>query len=434
MVRGGVLLTGAMLLLGACSTMSVANRAGDGFGSASSSSVASQPRSNGVANDPVIKPIAATPIAAVPANPAASDVTRAADAGIVVVGTSDRVALDAGQTARALASFQTSCPGLVKRADLSGLTQNAEWQTACDAAAAVPTGAEGDFFARHFTMVQVADGKLLATGYFEPEIAGAKNRDAANAVPVYAKPADLSEIDLGQFSKSMDGKKIRGRWDGAVFTPYYDRGQIEDGALSGRNLEIAWAADPVELFFLQIQGSGRLRTANGDVIRIGYASQNGHDYTGIGRLLLDRKELQPGQATMQGIMAWLRANPEKGRALMRENRSYVFFQILTGPGPLGAMGYPVVGRASIATDPKFIPLGAPVFLSSNRTDVQGIWIAQDTGGAIKGANRVDTFWGAGAEARAIAGGMAARGTAWLLLPNASVERLKGEGRVQPAPQ
>lgn len=424
MKRAAIGLIAAMLALSACSTVVPQSDAPE---TASSSLPVSAP-----SDDPVIKPVGATVTPAVTAPATTSDITRALDAGIIIIGTSDKLRLEPAQSVRALGAFKTSCPGLLRRADGSGLTQNDDWRAACTAATATKDSDASRFFASQFTLVQIADGKMLATGYFEPEIAGAKQRDANNQVPVYAKPADLVEVDLGQFSKAFEGKKIRGRFDGTTVVPYYDRTQIEEGALSGKGLEIAWAADPVELFFLQIQGSGRIRTASGEIIRIGYASQNGHDYTGIGRLLLDRKELQPGQATMQGIMAWIRANPEKGLALMRENRSYVFFQILTGPGPLGAMGYPVVGRASVAVDPKFVPLGAPIFLSSDRTDVQGIWVAQDTGGAIKGSNRVDTFWGAGAEARAIAGGMAARGTAWLLLPNATVERLKGEGRAQPS--
>ena len=195
------------------------------------------------------------------------------------------------------------------------------------------------------------------------------------------------------------------------------------GALAGRGLEIAWAADAGEFFFLQIQGSGRLRLPDGQVIRIGYDTQNGHDYVGIGRLLRERGALQPGQTSMQGILDYLRADPVRGAAVMRENPSWVFFRELTGPGPLGALGLPVTPRASVATDPKFVPLGAPIFLSMDRAEPNGLWIAQDTGGAIKGANRVDTFWGAGPEARAIAGGMAARGSALLLLPKASAARL-----------
>ncbi|PKP90731.1 MAG: hypothetical protein CVT77_14220, partial [Alphaproteobacteria bacterium HGW-Alphaproteobacteria-16] len=261
------------------------------------------------------------------------------------------------------------------------------------------------------------------TGYYEPEIAGSRTRRPGYETPVYGRPADLVDVDLGAFSDTLKGRSIRGRVEGTKFVPYYDRTAIEQGALAGRGLEIAWAADPVELFFLQVQGSGRLRLPDGSVMRIGYASQNGRDYTGIGKLMLDRGLLPRGQASMQGIMAWLRANPEQGREIMRENKSVVFFRELTGPGPLGAMGLPVTGQGSVAADPKYVPLGAPVFLSMDRQDATGLWVAQDTGGAIKGTNRFDTFWGAGDEARAIAGGMSARGTAWLLLPRGTLARL-----------
>jgi len=169
------------------------------------------------------------------------------------------------------------------------------------------------------------------------------------------------------------------------------------------------------------------------VVRIGYAGQNGRDYTGIGKLMKDRGLLGPGQTSMQGIVAWLRANPEQGRVIMRENKSFVFFKELDGAGPLGAMGYPVAGWTSVAADPKFVPLGAPLFLSADRTDATGLWVAQDTGGAIKGANRIDTFWGAGDDARAIAGGMAARGTAWLLLPKGTLARLTAAQPPVPQP-
>lgn len=203
---------------------------------------------------------------------------------------------------------------------------------------------------------------------------------------------------------------------------YFTRAEIEDGALAGKGLEIAWAADPVELFFLQIQGSGRVRTPDGSVMRIGYDNQNGREYVAIGRLLRDRGVLPPGGASMQSIVEWLRANPEQGKALMRENLSYIFFKELTGPGPLGALGLPVTPQATVATDPLFVPLGAPVFLTMDRPEANGLWVAQDTGGAIKGANRFDTFWGAGPEATRIAGGMSASGRALILLPKGSAAR------------
>lgn len=289
------------------------------------------------------------------------------------------------------------------------------------------------FFATHLVAVQVGDGRAFATGYFEPEIEGSREKIAGFDVPVYAKPDDLLTIqsedltqeDLERFNvESVSAKTVRGKRFGEDgYTLYEDRAEIENGSLEGRGLEIAWAKDPIDFFFLQIQGSGRLRAPDGRIMRIGYASQNGHDYTGIGRLMNDRGLLEPGEASLQGITAWLRRNPEEGRKIMQENKSYVFFQELTGDGPLGALGLPVVAESSVAADPKYTPLGAPVWISMDRSEPNGMWIAQDTGGAIKGANRFDTFWGAGERAKAISGGMAARGSALLFLPKTSVERL-----------
>ena len=357
-------------------------------------------------------------------SPTAPGVTTAAAAGLVAGPPFASLGIRADTAAAALAAFRTSCPGLIKRNDVSGLTRGADWQRACDVAGSAPAGQALRFFADNFEPVQVADGRAFATGYYEPEIAGSRRREGKYQTPIYARPKDLIEVDLGLFSKDLATKRIRGRVNGTAFVPYYDRTEIEEGALAGRGLEIAYAADPVEIFFLQIQGSGRLRLPDGSVMRIGYDSQNGRDYTGIGALMRQRGLLAPGQASMQGLMGWIRANPVEGVALMRENRSFVFFRELTGAGPLGAMGYPVVGGASVAADPKFIPLGAPVFLSMDRADANGLWIAQDTGGAIKGANRVDTFWGAGDDARATAGGMSAKGTAFLLLPRGTLARLQ----------
>ena len=329
------------------------------------------------------------------------------------------------RTRAALTAFRVSCPSLMKRTDQSGLTRGQDWANACAAAASWPEISAADFFSRYFEAVQVGDGKAFATGYYEPEIAGSRAQGVGYQVPVYRRPVDLIDVDLGQFSDSLKGKSIRGRVEGQKFVPYYERGQIADGGqLSGRGLELAWAADPVEFFFLQVQGSGRLRMPDGSILRIGYDGQNGRDYTGIGKLMKDRGLIQAG--SMQDIMSWLRAHPAEGRAIMNENKSFVFFRELTGPGPLGAMGLPVTAKASVAADPRYIPLGAPVLLSLDRAEPEGVWIAQDTGGAIKGANRVDTFWGAGAEARAIAGGMSGRGSALILVPIGTYARLAAE--------
>ncbi len=333
-------------------------------------------------------------------------------------------ALGEAEAARALEAFRISCPAVTRRADASGLTRPADWQAACAAAATAPAPAA--FFVDHFEVVQVGDGAAFVTGYFEPEIAGSRTRRPGYEVPVYRKPPDLVEVDAA--TAQAAGTPRRGRLENGIIVPYFERSEIEAGALADRGLEIAWAADEIDFFFLQIQGSGRLRLPDGEVMRIGYAGQNGREYVGIGKLMKDRGLLGPGQTTMQGIVAWLRANPEEGRAIMRENKSYIFFHELTGPGPLGALGLPVTGRATVATDPKYVPMGAPVLLQLDRAEANGLWVAQDTGGAIKGSNRFDTFWGAGPEAARIAGGMQGRGRAWILVPKGTLARLDASPR------
>jgi membrane-bound lytic murein transglycosylase A len=329
--------------------------------------------------------------------------------------------------AAALASFRESCPRLLARTDASGLTSGSQWEPACTAVRGW-TGEPGAFFERYFETVRVGEGTAFATGYYEPEIAGSRTRLPGYDVPVYSLPPELErgwpdEIPLAE----RTGRAPLGRRDASgKFVPYYERAEIVAGALANRGLEIAWAADPIEFFFLQIQGSGRLRAPNGEVMRIGYAGQNGREYLGIGKVMRDRGligEGTPYATSMQGIMGWLRANPEAGAALMNENKSWIFFKELTGDGPLGALNVPVRRESSVAADPAYVPLGAPVWLDMDRPEADGMWISQETGGAIKGANRFDTFWGAGEDARAIAGGMSARGTALLLLPKGTLARL-----------
>ncbi|MEI5687459.1 murein transglycosylase A [Sphingomonas kyungheensis] len=379
-----------------------------------------QPIASGRAFDGRIQPASPLPAAPVVANAGA---TTAATAGITAGPALASLPITEAQAEAARQAFVTSCPGLMRRTDASGLTRGSDWQAACTAAASVPRGGARAFFASYFEAVQVGDGKAFATGYYEPEIAASRERRTGYSVPIYARPDDLIDVDLGKFSDALKGKKIRGRVDGSNLVPYYDRAAIEGGALDGRAPVLAWGADEAAVFFLQIQGSGRLRLPDGSVMRVGYDTQNGRDYTGIGALMKARGLLQPGQTSMQGIVAWLREHPAEGRAIMQENKSFVFFRELNTP-PVGAMGYVVNGGVSAAADVKYVPLGAPVFLSMDRQDASGLWVAQDTGGAIKGANRFDTYWGGGAVAEATAGGMAARGTAFLLLPIGTVARLQ----------
>ena len=327
----------------------------------------------------------------------------------------------------ALASFRESCPKLLARTDASGLTRTEDWQPSCAAATAWPRGEGQRFFADQFEAIVVGDGESHVTGYFEPEIAGSRTRRPGFEVPVYRMPPDLvRDWPAETPPEQRTGRAPLGRVDeSGKFVPYFERAEIEDGALAGKGLEIAWAADAIEFFFLQIQGSGRLISPEGEVIRIGYAGQNGRGYTAIGAPMRQRGLIGDGTAyatSMQGIVQYLRDHPAQGRAIMRENQSWIFFRELTGDGPLGALEVPVRRESSVAADPNFVPLGAPVFRSGGRSELNGLWIAQDTGGAIKGANRFDSFWGAGDDAETLAGGMNDRGRALLLLPKGTLAR------------
>ena len=412
MIRPILPLTLALLLLSACSSGIIPNA-----GPSTASDKVSTTH-----GERATPPIPATADAPLPGAVLTGDGKSAASLGVVRGPQIATLKADPRKTSAALAAFKSSCNGLIKREDLSGLTLWSDWQPACDAVKTW-SGDAISFFATYMDAVQIGDGKAFATGYYEPEILAARTKQPGFEVPVYKRPLDLIEADLGNFATDLKGRKIRGRIKGITFTPYDDRAAIENGSLGGKGLEIAYAADPIEFFFLQVQGSGRLRLPDGSVIRIGYDSQNGLPYTGIGKLMKDRGLLKAGETSMQGLGNYLRANPAEGRKIMQENKSFVFFKEQTGPGPLGAMGYPVVPESSVAVDVKFIPLGAPVWLSMDRAEPNGLWIAHDTGGAIKGPNRVDTFWGAGDRAVGIAGGMAARGSALLFLPKAAVTRL-----------
>lgn len=372
------------------------------------------------------------PVAIKPASaPAAFTGTTATAVGVTPGPDISSLSISDDAAIRAFASFRASCPAARRRNDLSGLTRPGDWARVCDAAnATAPDGARS-FFVDQFETVQVGTGAAFATGYYEPELAGSRTKSAAFPVPIYKRPPELVEIDLGAFNDGLKGRRLSGRLSGGTIVPFPDRSEIEDGALSGRGLELAWAADPVEYFFLQVQGSGRLKLPDGSVMRLTYAGQNGHTYRSIGAYMRERNMLAPGQYTMQGMKAYFAENPEQARQIMRENKSFVFFSELTDEGPLGALGVVVKANASVATDPMFTPLGAPVFLSMDQAEANGLWVAQDVGGAIKGANRFDTFWGAGEEAARIAGGMSARGTALLLLPKGTVARLNAGGGQTP---
>jgi len=355
----------------------------------------------------------------------------AAQLGVQSGPTVAALGLDEADAAGALASFRESCPKLLARGDVSGLTRTDDWQLPCGLARTWPAGSAVSFFTQNFEAVRVGEGNSFATGYFEPEVRGSRSPAIGYEVPVYMLPPELVRAwpeDIPEDQRT--GRAPLGRYDvDGKFMPYYERSEIEAGALASRGLEIAWVADPVEFFFLQVQGSGILRLPDGSTMRIGYAGQNGREYVGIGSVMRERGLIGegPGQypGSMQGIMQFIREHPQEGRELMNLNKSWIFFRELTGDGPLGALEVPVRRGNSVASDPNFVPLGAPVWLSTDRYEANGLWVAQDTGGAIKGPNRFDTFWGNGEDARAIAGGMSARGAALVLVPKGTTARLLG---------
>ncbi|MBO9512304.1 murein transglycosylase A [Erythrobacter sp. A6_0] len=377
-------------------------------------------------------PKAEPPRTATPLPPIVPKVESAAFSGLSAGPNIGSLGIQSGDAGTALASFLESCPKLVARHDQSGLTNREDWRPACDAARTWPASDALRFFTTYFESARIGDGKAFATGYFEPEILGSRTRRPGYEVPVYRLPPDLVRdwpADMAMSERT--GRAPLGRKDASGnHVPYYERAEIERGALAGRNLEIAWAADPIEFFFLQIQGSGLLRLPDGSLMRIGYAGQNGREYVGIGSVMRERGLLGdgPGQyaGSMQGIVQYLRDYPEAGADLMRLNKSWIFFRELTTDGPLGALEVPVRRGSSVAADPAYVPLGAPVWLDLDRDVADGLWIAQDTGGAIKGANRFDTFWGNGPQAREIAGGMSGRGQALVLLPKGTLARRQGQ--------
>ncbi len=315
-----------------------------------------------------------------------------------------------------------------------------DWAAVCDAARAIapnkpaPALARG-FFEDHFRAFAIHFGGQTAglfTGYYEPLLRGSRVRSGAYTVPLHRLPDDLVNVDLGDFSDSLKGQRIVGRVRDRRLRPYYERQQIAAGALAAQSLEIVYVDDPVDAFFLQIQGSGRVRFANGEEIRLGYAGGNGRRYYAIGRELIKRGILSPKNVSMQSIRTWLSAYPVQARQVMDMNPSYVFFRELRGPGPIGALGVALSPGRSIAVDHRLIPLGIPVWLQASHpaADIKSddkplnrLMLAQDTGGAIRGGVRGDVFWGHGNRAAAIAGRMKNAGEWFLLLPRVLAERL-----------
>jgi membrane-bound lytic murein transglycosylase A len=263
----------------------------------------------------------------------------------------------------------------------------------------------------------------MITGYYEPVLKGSRKRGGAYQTPLYAVPDDLVTVELGDLYPALKGERIRGRLQGRRITPYPDRAQLNDGKLlAGR--EILWVDSAIDAFFLQIQGSGRVQLDDGSTVRVAFADVNGHPYRAIGRYLVDRGELTVEQATMPGLRQWLAEHPERQAEVFNSNPSVVFFreEKLGDPtvGPRGSLTVPLTAARSLAIDPRLLPLGAPFFLATSHPvtgqPLQRLMLAQDTGGAIRGALRADFFWGLGAEAGDAAGRMRAEGSLWLLWP------------------
>lgn len=332
--------------------------------------------------------------------------------------------------ASALPALKLSCGQLLRQTDdrpvgpdgMAGKVS--DWRAACGAVQAATPATARAVLEKEFQPYEVRgkDGTAgLYTGYYEPELRGSRRREGPYQTPLYRKPDDLVTVELVDFRADWKGERIGGRVVDGRLRPYPDRAAIEGGAIAGRGLEMVWVDDAIDAFFLHIQGSGRVKLPDGKIMRVGYAAQNGRPYNAIGRDLIRRGALTPETVSMQTIQAWLEKNPTEAKAVMNGNPSFVFFRELQGEGPLGAQNLPLTPGRSIAVDPKFMPLGAPVFLDITLPDgkpMRRLMVAQDTGGAIRGAVRADVFWGAGEAAADLAGKMKQPGRYFLLLPKA----------------
>ena len=302
-----------------------------------------------------------------------------------------------------------------------------EWQKVCAIGVTVKKGSKIEaqyFFESYFTPYLVSDHSDsvgLFTGYYEPELRGSWRSDTTYQYPIYGLPKDLVSIDLGAFRSELMGTHLVGRRAKTTLIPYYTRAEINGGMLKGKQLELLWVDSSIEAFFLHIQGSGRIVFSDGSKVRVGFAGRNGQRYTPIGRELVALNILKPDQVSLQSIQTWLVANPVAGLELMEKNKSYIFFHIRDGKGPVGAQGVVLTPGRSLAVDRKYLPLGAPIWLVTTEPGKAGkpirrLVIAQDTGSAIKGPVRGDLFIGHGPKAGIIAGNMKQRGKYFLLLP------------------
>jgi membrane-bound lytic murein transglycosylase A len=310
--------------------------------------------------------------------------------------------------------------------------RDARWQTLCTDAALFPDPDDETaraFFETRFIAHEVAAGNGntdgLITGYYEPLVHGSLVKNGRFRFPLFGRPDDLVTVELGELYPELKGKRLRGRLTGQRVVPYYSRAEIDKGKRPSQDSVIAWVDDPVALFFLEIQGSGRVQLPDGRILPVSYADQNGHPYVAIGRTLVESGALKLEEATMPAIRAWLAAHPDQAQTVLNSNPSYVFFSLREpdSSGPVGALNVPLLPERSIAVDPSFIPLGSPVWLDtalpgSEPRPYRRLEFAQDTGGAIRGPVRADLFLGFGQDAEQLAGAMRQRGKLYVLLPSA----------------
>jgi membrane-bound lytic murein transglycosylase A len=342
------------------------------------------------------------------------------------------------ETARAIRVAVTDLPGFAQDRLLEGwrawlvscekLAAQPAWRNVCAEAAALRADEQSvrTYFTTRFDGYALTDaqGKFegMLTGYYEPILKASLTRKPPYVVPLYSAPADLVKREAVNASGTREVQ--RGRLENGKLVPYYTRAELTANHPSLRGKEIAWVQDVVDAFFLQVQGSGRLVLPDGSTLRLGFADMNGHPYKSIGRTLIERGELQSDNASAQSIKAWVRANPSKATELLNTNPSFVFFRFLPNPpaaaiqGPLGSLAVPLTERRSIAVDPRFVPLGAPVWMSAvhQGQPIAQLALAQDTGTAIKGEVRADYFWGAGDAAGEQAGRMKSPLRLWVLWP------------------
>jgi membrane-bound lytic murein transglycosylase A len=331
----------------------------------------------------------------------------------------------ADNTHEAWNAFLNSCKARGTRAEWLAVCAAAKEQIVVDAAGA------RYFFETQFVPYRLLKAKDapgardtgLITGYYEPLLYGARQPAPTFTVALYAPPDDLLTVDLGSLYPELNGKTLRGRLQGKKVIPYYSRAELDNSPLLNGK-ELVWVNDALDAFYLQVQGSGRVQLNDGQTIRLAYADQNGHPYRSIGRYLVSKGELTVAQSTAQGIREWIEAHPARVREVLDSNPSMVFFReeriVDTSEGPKGALAVPLTPGRSLAVDPSYIPLGAPVFLSTTYpgtdTPLRRTMMAQDTGGAIKGMVRADFFWGFGKSAGDAAGRMRQDGQMWLLWP------------------